>query len=80
HAAQQVNEALLDWADFVVTMPENHKQSVLGHYPSVDKKLNTLYGLTEGIGKDISYPFGGSLSIYKDRLDEMEKLVQTLLK
>ncbi|EEM38874.1 Low molecular weight phosphotyrosine protein phosphatase [Bacillus thuringiensis serovar sotto str. T04001] len=80
HAAQQVNETLLDWADIVVTMTENHKHIVLGHYPSVEKKLNTLYGLTEGIGKDISDPFGGSLSIYKKTLDEMEKLVQTLLK
>lgn len=66
HAAQQVNETLLDWADIVVTMTENHKHIVLGHYPSVEKKLNTLYGLTEGIGKDISDPFGGSLSIYKN--------------
>ncbi|EEL03379.1 Low molecular weight phosphotyrosine protein phosphatase [Bacillus cereus BDRD-ST196] len=80
HAAQQVNDTLVDWADIVVTMTENHKQTVLGYYPSVEKKLDTLYGLTKGISKDISDPFGGSLSIYKETLEEMEKLVQTLLK
>ncbi|WP_088293223.1 low molecular weight protein arginine phosphatase [Bacillus mycoides] len=80
HAAQQVNDTLVEWADIVVTMTENHKQTVLGYYPSVEKKLDTLYGLTKGISKDISDPFGGSLSIYKETLEEMEKLVQTLLK
>lgn len=80
HASQQVNEALIDWADIVVTMTENHKEIILGHYPSVEGKVDTLYGVTEGMSKDISDPFGGSLSIYKETLEEMEKLVQTLLK
>ncbi|HDR7795517.1 TPA: low molecular weight protein arginine phosphatase [Bacillus luti] len=80
HASKQINEMLLDWADTVVTMTENHKEIVIGHYPNSEEKVYTLYGLTEGVRKDISDPFGGSLSIYKETLNEMEGLIQTLLK
>ncbi|MEH7455877.1 low molecular weight phosphatase family protein [Bacillus pseudomycoides] len=79
HASKQVTEALLEWADIVLTMTGNHKQLVLGYHPKVEEKLHTLYEFTEGISKDISDPFGGSLSIYQTTLAEMEKLVQTLL-
>ena len=48
HTAQQINETLIDWADIIVTMTENHRQIVLGHYPGVEKKVDTLYGVTEG--------------------------------
>ncbi|PEX88660.1 low molecular weight protein arginine phosphatase [Bacillus cereus] len=80
HASKQINETLLDWADIVVTMTENHKEIVRGHYPNIEQKVYTLYGVAEGVSKDISDPFGGSLSIYKETLKEMEGLVQTLLK
>ncbi|EMA6343282.1 low molecular weight protein arginine phosphatase [Bacillus cytotoxicus] len=79
HASKQVTETLIDWADIILTMTENHKQLLLGYYPKVKEKLHTLYEFTEGINKDISDPFGGSLSIYETTLVEMEKLVQSLL-
>ncbi|ABS24027.1 low molecular weight protein arginine phosphatase [Bacillus cytotoxicus] len=79
HASKQVTEILIDWADIILTMTENHKQLLLGYYPKAKEKLHTLYEFTEGINKDISDPFGGSLSIYETTLVEMEKLVQSLL-
>ncbi|MBO1579675.1 low molecular weight protein arginine phosphatase [Bacillus sp. XF8] len=79
HASQQITEELLEWADMVLAMTESHKQLVLGHYPSTKEKVHTLYEFVEGTSKDISDPFGGSLSIYQSTLVEMEKLVQTLV-
>ncbi|MGG0185032.1 low molecular weight protein arginine phosphatase [Bacillus rhizoplanae] len=80
HASQQVTEELLEWSDIVLTMTTGHKQLLLAHHPEVNGKVHTLYEFVEGTNKDISDPFGGSLSIYKATLEEMEQLVQTLLK
>ncbi|WP_088125913.1 low molecular weight phosphatase family protein [Bacillus sp. S1-R2T1-FB] len=66
HTAQQINETLSEWEDIIVTMTENHRQIVLGHNPGVEKKVDTLYGVTEGISKEISDPILGSHSIYKE--------------
>ncbi|SDZ41557.1 low molecular weight protein arginine phosphatase [Bacillus sp. 166amftsu] len=79
HASQQITEELLEWADMVLTMTESHKQLVLGYYPNAGEKVHTLYKFVEGTSKDISDPFGGSLSIYQSTLVEMEELIQTLL-
>ncbi|MDM5190941.1 low molecular weight protein arginine phosphatase [Bacillus sp. DX4.1] len=80
HASQQVTEEILQWADTILTMTESHKQLLLQYHPNAGEKVHTLYGFVEGTNKDISDPFGGSLSIYQSTLAEMEKLVQTLLK
>lgn len=80
HASQQVTEELLEWSDVVLTMTTGHKQLLLAHHPEVNGKVHTLYEFVEGTNKDISDPFGGSLAVYKATLEEMEQLVQTLLK
>lgn len=80
HASQQVTDELLAWADIVLTMTESHKHLLLQYHPRTEEKVHTLYGFIEGDNKDISDPFGGTLSIYQSTLEEMEKLIQTLLK
>ncbi|PEI46296.1 low molecular weight protein arginine phosphatase [Bacillus pseudomycoides] len=79
HASQQITNELLEWADMVLTMTESHKQLAVEYHPSAREKVYTFYEFVEGTSKDISDPFGGSLSIYQSTLVEMEKLVQTLL-
>lgn len=80
HSSQQVTEELLGWSDVVLTMTTGHRQLLLAQHPEVSEKVHTLYEFVEGTNKDISDPFGGSLAIYKATLEEMEQLVQTLVK
>lgn len=42
HRSQQVSDELLHWADLVLTMTIEHKQSLILHYPYFQKKYFTL--------------------------------------
>lgn len=42
HQAVQVNEAILEWADIILTMTASHKLTLRMNYPKIRKKLYTL--------------------------------------
>lgn len=50
HQSQPVSEQLLDWADVILTMTMQHKQTVAMQYPQVHDKVYTLkeYTLLDG--------------------------------
>ncbi|WP_112182204.1 MULTISPECIES: low molecular weight protein arginine phosphatase [Paraliobacillus] len=50
HQSQPVSEQLLDWADLILTMTMQHKQTVTMQYPQVHDKVYTLkeYTLLDG--------------------------------
>ncbi|WP_117168410.1 low molecular weight protein arginine phosphatase [Paraliobacillus sediminis] len=50
HQSQPVSEQLLDWADLILTMTMQHKQTVTMQYPQVHDKTYTLkeYTLLDG--------------------------------
>ena len=80
HKSQQLTEKLLNWSDVILTMTSSHRQLILQYHPEIQGKVYTLYEFAEGINKDISDPYGGSLEVYEQTLTEMEKLIETLLK
>lgn len=79
HTSQQVTEELLHWSDVILTMTSSHQQALLQYHPEMKGKVYTLYEYAEGINKDVSDPYGGTLQVYEDTLSEMEKLIKTLL-
>ena len=82
HKSTLLTESELDWATYVLTMTQSHKELILGHYPQVADKVFTLKEfVAEGpiAMSDISDPFGGSVEIYRETRKELEPLIDALL-
>ncbi len=65
--------------DLILTMSEEHKFAVLSAFPEYKNKAYTLYEFAFDETKDILDPFGGSLSVYENCLNEIYKCVKKLI-
>jgi len=80
HRSQTVTAALVDEADWVLTMTNAHKQQLLRLKPDASKKVFTLSEFTfQNIIKNISDPFGGNLDTYIECRNEITEYVKKLL-
>ena len=83
HSAQPVTKKLLKWADLVITMTKAHKQLLLDQFPKYEDKYYTLIAFALGEeddqNGDITDPFGGDLSMYKQTLAELEKYIDAFI-
>lgn len=83
HQSKQITREMVEEADLVLTMAAAHKQQLLSEIPDAWKKTFTLVEYcSDGLGADISDPFGGDLDTYLKCRDEMMqslvKLIQIL--
>jgi protein-tyrosine-phosphatase/tRNA A37 threonylcarbamoyladenosine synthetase subunit TsaC/SUA5/YrdC len=68
HASRQVNVELLQTADVVLTMTQNHRQAILSRWPHLTPKVFTL----SSNGRDVADPYGGSQQVYLAAAAEIE--------
>ncbi len=61
HTSQPVTESLLSGADLILTMTQQHRQTLLAHRPDLADRIFTLCR----DGADISDPIGGPLEQYQ---------------
>lgn len=57
HQAQPVSEELLTWADLVLTMTRQHKQSLIMNYPHLQDKFFTLKEYVLNVDNNVSEQF-----------------------
>jgi len=82
HNSQMITEPLLEWADLVLTMTENHKQTLISYFPQLSDKYFTLIEYTNtksAKSKDIADPFGGNVGLYEETAKQLEKYIDKII-
>jgi tRNA threonylcarbamoyl adenosine modification protein (Sua5/YciO/YrdC/YwlC family) len=75
HAAQQISEHLVRHADYVVTMTNGHRQSILALWPDAAPRVKLL----DPRGIDIADPIGGPMEVYRRCAEQIEQAIAPLV-
>ena len=75
HGSTHIDGILIDWADVILVMEDEHKHYVLEHFPHARQKVHLL---TEFAGEEgeIADPFGRELLAYHQCQDELVSLLE----
>ncbi|TYR80180.1 low molecular weight protein arginine phosphatase [Priestia megaterium] len=79
HSSSQITNEDLQWATYILTMTNQHKSLIISQAPEVAHKTFTLKEFAGQEG-DITDPFGGSIQVYQHTLEEIEALINKMIK
>jgi protein-tyrosine phosphatase len=75
HQSQPLSSRLLEQADFVFTMTNSHRTTILQHHPELDTRVRTL----ADDGSDVVDPIGMGMDEYQRCLDQISGHLQRIL-
>ncbi len=79
HLARQLNHALINDVDLVLTMTRRHKDIILQFVPEAAGKVFVLWEYAHGLERDISDPFGQPLEVYRQCAGELKECIGKIL-
>lgn len=80
HRSSVLNENLVNWTGYILTMTKSHKIAVTRMYPSAEGKTFTLREFAEkNKNSDIIDPFGGTIDVYRDTFKEISEIISEIL-
>ena len=80
HQSTQLNEELIQWADYILTMTTGHKQAVAGRFPRAIEKTFTLKEFAKIDGyQDIADPYGGSVETYRGAFLQIKEAIEKVI-
>ena len=76
HSSNLLDRDTVQWAGLILTMTGSHKNAIQQQYPETFAKVFTLKEFTgEQYDVDVVDPYGGSLDIYQETYQELDKLI-----
>ncbi|WP_370223533.1 low molecular weight protein arginine phosphatase [Cytobacillus sp.] len=78
HQSSSMNEGLIDWATYILTMTAGHKNTVLSMFPDAVGKTFTLKEFAGAPG-DIIDPYGGPVEIYRNTFKDLTEAIEQIL-
>ncbi|MDR6999372.1 low molecular weight protein arginine phosphatase [Neobacillus niacini] len=80
HQSSLLTGGEVGWADLILTMTDSHKDAILINHPESAAKLFTLKEFAgETVYHDVSDPYGGNISIYRETFQELEQLIDRVI-
>lgn len=73
HTSTPISKELVEDADYVIGMTENHARTIISMFPEYADKIYAM-------PSDISDPYGGNLGVYESCRDEIYECVKSLIK
>lgn len=78
HQSRSITPKDIDWATLVLTMTKAHKDALIRSYPGAGHKIYTLKEYVYGDEDDVSDPYGGPKSLYRETYQELQGLLAGL--
>ena len=80
HRSQPLSAELVEAADLIVVMTDEHRDRILEAFPQVGNRVCLIKSFgTSKVPTDISDPYGGSLNTYKRIRDEIDRALSDLI-
>ena len=79
HQSQPLTPETANQADLILVMTEAHREHLRSQFPEVAHRVYLINELGTSKVHDVCDPFGGSLEIYKQTRDEIERAILELI-
>lgn len=80
HRSQPLTAELVEAADMIVVMTEDHRYRILDDFPEVGNRVFLIKSFgTSKVPADVSDPYGGSLNTYIRIRDEIDRALSDLI-